>query len=148
MKRSLLAAAAMLLVSTVAAPAYELICSAPQTALGDERDDNPVVSIEIKFLPQEHSWRIFHHLQNGFVVSRSEQYAMVDASTDYKAQWQGSLNRQRNLYMIGEVKRVEDGIVYMEWMYDRSKGNRLVMQATAQCRNLVPRAPRLPQPTS
>jgi hypothetical protein len=148
MKRSL-AATATLLVSTVAAPAYELICSAPVVALGeDPRDNNPVVSVEIKFLPEEHSWRVFHYLQNGLVVSRSEQYAMTDASNDSKAQWQGSLNRARNLYMIGEVKRVEGGLVYMEWIYDRNKGNRMVMQSTAACKNITPRLPRLPQPTS
>jgi hypothetical protein len=65
-----------------------------------------------------------------------------------KAQWQGSLNRARNLYMIGEVKRVEDRLVYMEWMYDRNKRNQMVMQSTAACKNLAPRLPRLPQPTS
>ena len=145
MRRAFMAATAMLLFSTAAAPAYELICAAPQVAVGDEADGNPVVSVEIKFIPEDHAWRIFHYMRNGLVVSRSEQYAVTDASNDRKAQWQGSLNRQRNLYMIGEVKRVDGGIAYMEWLYDRNKGNRLVMQATANCRSL---APRLPQPTS
>lgn len=139
MKRSLFAAAAMLMISTASAPAYELICSAPQVALGEDlRDNNPVVSVEIKFIPEDHAWRIFHTLQNGLVVSRSEQYAITDASTDYKAQWQGSLNRARHLYMIGEIKRVDGVLIYAEWIYDRRKGNAMVMQSTARCKNLAP----------
>ena len=134
MKRSLLAAAALLMLSTVAASAYDLTCAAPRVALGDDSaDNNPVVGIEIKFIPEEHLWRVFHRLADGLVVSRSEQYAIQDASTDNKAQWQGSLNRARHLYMIGEVRRVDGALVYMEWMYDRKKGNQLVMQASARC---------------
>ena len=142
MMRSLPAAAVLLLISTVAAPAYELICSAPRVALGDDsRDNNPVVSVEIRYVPDDHAWRIFHKLRNGLVVSRSEQYAIQDASGDRRIQWQGTLNRARNLYMIGEVRSGEGGIAYMEWLYDRHKNNLLVMQASAHC------SPPLPQPT-
>jgi hypothetical protein len=145
MTRSLLAAAALVLISTTAASAFELNCGAPRVALGDEPDNNPVVSVEIRYIPEDHAWRVFHNRRDGLVVSRSEQYAIQDASNDRKAQWQGSLNRARHLYMIGEVRRVGDDIVYMEWMYDRKKNNALVMQATARC---TIAAPPLPQPTS
>lgn len=134
MKRSLLAATALLMLSTVAASAYDLTCAAPRVALGDDpRDDNPVVSVEIKFIPEEHMWRVFHNRADGLVVSRSEQYAIQDASTDNKAQWQGSLNRARHLYMVGEIKRVDGALVYLEWLYDRKKNNQLVMHAAARC---------------
>jgi clan AA aspartic protease (TIGR02281 family) len=47
--------------------------------------------------------------------------------------------------MIGEVRRSDNSeFVYLEWMYDRSKNNLLVMQATARCTARVS----LPQPTS
>jgi hypothetical protein len=104
-----------------------------------------VVRVEIRFLPEEHSWRVFHHRQDGLVVSRGEQYAIQDASTDNKAQWQGSLNRARHLYMIGEVKRVDGALYYMEWLYDRKKGNQLVMQAASRCANVT--APKTPEAT-
>jgi hypothetical protein len=84
MKRSLslLAAAAMLLISTATASAYELNCDAPQVAIGDDlRDNNPVVSVGIRYIPDDHQWRVFHYLSNGLVVSRSEQYAIQDART-------------------------------------------------------------------
>lgn len=139
MKRSLMAAAALLMLSTVAAPAYEIACAAPRVALGDDPADNdPVIGVVVKYMPEDHSWRVFHARKSGLVVSRSEQYAIQDASTDYKAQWQGTLNRARHLYMIGEVKRLEDGIVYLEWLYDRKKGNQLVMQAAARCKTVQP----------
>ena len=146
MKRSLLAAGAMLLISTAAASALELNCGTPHVAVGDDpRDNNPVVKIDVRYIPDDHEWRVFHYLRNGLVVSRTEQYAIMDASNDRKTQWQGSLKRNRSLYMIGEVKRVEDGAVYLEWIYDRNKGNALVMQATARC---AMAAPSLPQPTA
>src|SRR4029077_9375684 len=107
-KRALLAATAMLFISTAAASAIEINCGAPRVALGDEPDSNPVVSVDIRYIPEDHAWRIFHNRRDGLVVSRSEQYAIQDASNDRKAQWQGSLNRQCNLYMIGEVRRGPD----------------------------------------
>jgi hypothetical protein len=153
MRRPVLAAAALLLISTAAASAFEMNCGAPRTYLGEDRSANPVTKIVIKYSPDDHAWRVFHYLRDGLVVSRSEQYAIMDASNDRKTQWQGSLNRQRNLYMIGEVKRVEDGILYLEWMYDRSKNNALVMHAAARCAMASPppqqptsQAPTQPQP--
>ena len=62
------------------------------------------VNVEVRHNPDDHSWRIFHILRNGLIVSRSEQYSILDASGSGRTQWRGSLNRQRNLYMIGEIK--------------------------------------------
>jgi len=94
--KSLLTAVAMALLATTA-PAFaalELNCGAPRLALGDDpRDFNPVVSVEVRYIPEDHAWRIFHNRRDGLVVSRSEQYAIQDATNDYKTQWQGSLNR-------------------------------------------------------
>ncbi|PSO32521.1 hypothetical protein [Bradyrhizobium sp. MOS002] len=151
MKRFLLAVPA-LLVSTVAAFAIELNCGAPQVALGDDpRDSNPVVGVEIRYAPDDHAWRIFHKRRDGLVVSRSEQYAIQDASDGRKIQWQGSLVRASHLYMIGEVRRDEGSLTYMEWLYDRKKGNMLLMQASARCATPLPQPtlaqPSLPQPT-
>ena len=71
------------------------------------------------------------------MVSRSEQYAITDASTDNMAQWQGSHGRQRHLYMVGEVRRERDAIYYHEWQYNRNKNTNL-MQSKAQCRRVAP----------
>jgi hypothetical protein len=146
MKRSLLAAAAALLISTATASAYDMSCDAPVTALGDTRDNNPVVSTFIQYFPENHQWRVIHYLANGLMVLRAVQYDMRDATNDHRVQWQGPLVRNRSLYMIGELRRVESGVVYMEWIYDRAKGNTLLMQSTARCEQVMP--PALPQPTS
>src|SRR5580765_6488435 len=97
---------------TQASAAYELSCAAPQTFVGDTFDNNPVTGITVRYSPEEHAWRVFHRLLDGSIVSRSEQYAIVDRTDTTKVQWAGSLNRQRNLYMIGEVKRVDGKILY------------------------------------
>jgi hypothetical protein len=140
MKRSIFAAAAVLLISTAAAQALELNCSAPRVALGDEPDNNPVVAVEIKYKVEDHAWRIFHHLRNGLVVARNEQYAIQDWTNNRKTQWSGSLNRNRNLVMVGEVRQSVDysTFQYLEWIYDRSKNGALVMQMTAQCTMALP----------
>jgi hypothetical protein len=131
-----------MMFNTAAASALELNCGVPRVALGDDpRDNNPVVKIEIRYVADDHQWRVFHHRRDGLVVSRSEQYAIQDASNARTIQWQGSLNRAPHLYMIGEIRRDEGGLVYMEWLYDRKKNNALVMQASALC------ASPLPQPT-
>jgi len=129
-----MAVAALVLLSTTAS-ALELTCAAPRVLRGDDpRDTNPVVKVEVKYSDPDHAWRIFHHLRDGAVVSRSEQYAVLDTSNERKTQWKGSLNRNRYLYMIGEVARGDgDSIVYLEWMYDTGKNNLLVMHSQARC---------------
>lgn len=71
MKRTIFATAALVLLST-AASAFELNCAAPRVALGDEPDNNPVTSVDIRYTPEDHAWRIFHNRRDGLVVSRSE----------------------------------------------------------------------------
>jgi hypothetical protein len=125
-----------------------LLCGTPTVIVGDTPDDNPVTSIEVIYNATDHAWRIFHYRRNGLVVARNEQYAIQDARNDRKAQWQGSLNRNRNLYMIGEARRDSHGVpIYMEWLYDRSKNNQLVMQMTTNCAPASAQA-RMPQPTN
>ena len=139
MKKYLIAAA-ITAALTASASAADFVCGAPRVALGDNsRDNNPVVNVEVRHNPDDHSWRIFHILRNGLIVSRSEQYSILDASGSGRTQWRGSLNRQRNLYMIGEIKVDDAGeFGYMEWLYDRNKNNRLVMQSVADCAKATP----------
>jgi predicted aspartyl protease len=114
-----------------------LTCDRPQVMLGDDpRDPNPVTSVELSYVKADHAWRIFHHFQNGGVVSRTEQYAVVDNSSSSKLQWSGSLNRNRNLHMVGEVK--PDGYYY-EWLYDRAKGDQLEMALRSKCNVAAPK---------
>lgn len=128
-----------------------LFCGTPTVIIGDDaHDDNPVTSVEVNYNATDHAWRIFHYRRNGLVVARNEQYAIQDASNDRKSQWQGSLNRNRSLYMVGEARRNDQGqVVYMEWLYDRSLHNRLVMQMTTNCRPAPSGfSQRVPQPTN
>jgi len=123
-----------------AAQDLELKCTTPRVALGDGPDDNPVVAIEVIYKPEDHAWRVFHHRRNGLVVARNEQYAIQDATNNDKTEWSGSLNRNRNLVMVGEVRQSADNgtFQYMERMYDRSKKGALVMEMTAQCTMALP----------
>lgn len=124
-----------IVLSIANANAGVILCDAPKVLVGDEPDNNPVVSVEVSYKQEDHAWRIFHKMVNGQVVARAEQYAITDWSNANKLQWTGSLNRNRSLQMIGEVKINQRGeITYWEWMYDRGKGNQLVMQMGAVCR--------------
>jgi hypothetical protein len=122
-----------------------LACDRPQVLLGDDpKDPNPVTSIELSYVKADHAWRIFHHFANGGVVSRTEQYAVVDNSSTSKLQWSGSLNRNRALHMVGEVK--SDGYYY-EWLYNSSKGDQLEMALRSKCNVAAPQQS-LPKPTA
>ena len=85
--KSLLTAVAMALLATTA-PAFaalELNCGAPRLALGDDpRDFNPVVSVEVRYIPEDHAWRIFHNRRDGLVVSRvrSDRLEILGTETD------------------------------------------------------------------
>jgi len=138
MKKLLMTAAALVLLSTTA-QAYEVTCGAPRMVFTTDRspDLNPVVNVEVSYVPQEHQWRIFHRLADGRVVSRSEQYAITDGSTDNIAQWAGSHGRMRHLYMIGEVKRGPKGIEYHEWQYNRNT-NTMLFESVSLCRAVAP----------
>ena len=146
MVRSLFAAVvAIFLISTASASAYELNCVAPRFALGDDpRDNNPIIAVDIGYISIDRAWRIFRSRRDGLPVSRSEQYVVMDASNDWKTQWQGSPKRNRSLYVICEVKRVEHGGLYWDRIFDLNMDNALVGQVTAGC---AMAAPSLPQPT-
>jgi len=128
----------------------DVVCGRPQVLFDLDRDPgtNPVVSVEVSYFPKDHAWRIFHHLANGAVVSRSEQYAITDMTDDHKTQWAGSLNRNRSKYMVGEVKfNQQHEPFYYEWVYDKSHGNRLEMNSVAKCA-WNDQQQQLPAPTS
>jgi hypothetical protein len=135
MKRLFLATAALIALAGSASAGPDVVCAAPRVFVGDTFDRNPVVRVEVTYFPDDHAWRVFHILQNGQIVSRGEQYAITDWSDKNKVQWTGSLNRNRNLHMIGEMKKnLKDGHpVYIEWLYDRAKGDQLVMNMEADC---------------
>jgi hypothetical protein len=136
MKRKLSAlAAALVLVGALFAAhksrADELHCGAPAVFLGDEPDGNPVVNVDVIYDPDLHAWQIFHRHLNGMVAARAQQYAIEDWTADSRTRWAGTLNRNRALYMVGEVN--ENGY-YDERLYDRKLGNRLVVHLGVQCR--------------
>jgi hypothetical protein len=119
------------------AMSVQLQCEAPQMLFGaDANDPNPVVATAVEHSWDDHSWRVFHQLRSGAIVSRQAQYGMTDASaTDRKTQWRGNLLRQPWLFMIGEVKqnKTTNEMFYHEWMYDSKRGNALVMQSYSRC---------------
>jgi clan AA aspartic protease (TIGR02281 family) len=114
----------------------DVICGRPQILFNLDKspDLDPVTSVEVSYEPKQHAWRVFHHLSSGGVVSRTEQYAAVDTSSDRKVQWNGSLNRNRSMFMVGEVRfNDQKEPFYYEWLYNRSQGNRLEMSLVARC---------------
>jgi hypothetical protein len=99
------------------------------------------MNVRVQYNPDFHTWNILLYSGGGRIVSRAQQYAITDYSNDFHSKWGGSLNRNRNLYMVGELH--ENG-VYEEWLYDRSHGNRLDMHWAVQCRVSVPEPVRAP----
>jgi hypothetical protein len=130
-KKILLAsAAAGVLLSVSPALADDAWCGRPTVFLGDTYDPDPVANVRVQYNPDYHTWNILMYSNGGRIVSRSQQYAITDYTNDFQMKWGGVLNRNRNLYMVGELH--ENG-VYEEWLYDRSQGNRLDMHWSVRC---------------
>jgi hypothetical protein len=124
-----------------------LVCGMPKVYVGDDpRDHNPVVRVEIQNSEIGVPWQIRHILANGQIINRGDQYNVRDWSDTHKSQWSGLLYKNKNLFMVGEVKQNEAGqIFYQERLYDQGKNNLLVMDMAAQCREVGEPSP--PPPT-
>jgi hypothetical protein len=134
-KKILLAsAAAGVLLSASPALAEDAWCGRPTVFLGDTYDPDPVANVRVQYNPDYHTWNILMYSNGGRIVSRAQQYAITDYSADEVRTWGGSLNRNHNLYMVGELH--ENG-VYEEWLYDRSQHNRLDMHWAVRCKITV-----------
>jgi hypothetical protein len=130
-KKILLAsAAAGVLLSVSPALAEDAWCGRPTVFLGDTYDPDPVANVRVQYNPDYHTWNILMYSNGGRIVSRAQQYAITDYTSDEIRTWGGSLNRNHNLYMVGELH--ENG-VYEEWLYDRSQHNRLDMHWAVRC---------------
>jgi hypothetical protein len=70
------------------------------------------------------------------IAARAEQYAITDWSNASGMKWTGNLYKHSNLHMVGEIKR--DGktgnLAYVESTYDRNRGDTMINQYAAQCR--------------
>jgi hypothetical protein len=130
-KKMLLASAAIAgVLISVSAKADDAWCGRPTVFLGDTYDPDPVTNVRVQYNPDYHTWNILLYSGGGRIVSRAQQYAITDHTNDFQMKWGGSLNRNRSLYMVGELH--EDG-VYEEWLYNRSQGNRLDMHWAVRC---------------
>lgn len=102
------------------------------------------------------TWAVEHHLPNGQVVWRGEQYNVIDRSDSSRLQWSGTQYQNPRLHMIGEVMslRATGEPTYNEWLYDDARGGALVLHTVALCRFdkatpqaiIQPSAPGLPLP--
>jgi hypothetical protein len=80
------------------------------------------------------SWSVVYTLADGSVHSRNDQYTLADRSDARSVVWGGTFNKSPKLYMLGAIwidnqNRVE----YTEKLFDRSRGDLLVMHQSALC---------------
>jgi predicted aspartyl protease len=134
MTRVLLAAA---LLGATALPAFagNFECDQPRIFKG-KVGRNPVTSIFVHYDPNDGVWSISHTLADGKRINREDQYSVANR-TDFNAPttaaWGGSLNRNVNLYMEGQIFYADGAWQYEEDLWDTARGNIKVMQATATC---------------
>jgi hypothetical protein len=107
-----------------------LKCGAANVDVGNDGDPNRVVSTYVAHNPGQ--WMIKHTLADGTVVDRSLQYAITDFAGPSALQWRGTLNRNPNMTMVGEVMRLNSTgqPTYNEWLY---KDGRMIVHSVALC---------------
>jgi len=132
MKTLLLTTVAVLALGGVA-NATDFACGAPQFSVGHQSHDpqDTVDRIEIRHASNSPEWQVHHRFQNGTMIMRQEQYAMIDASNPNFWAWRGRLKRNGNITMVGEIHRDYRGqITYTETQQDRG---RVTMQTSSVC---------------
>jgi hypothetical protein len=154
-KKKLLLASAVLVGLTGASNADVLRCGQARVWPA-EIDNNPVVSTDVSRDPDTHSWIILHHMADGSIASRNQQYGIVDwpygADLD-DSRWTGNLLRdpRRNIHMVGMIKYTNQGVFYEEQVYNRAHGDRMETRILARCEivpaRYEPPAPPIPQGT-
>jgi len=146
----------MLLTATIlagmgSAHADSFICLQPMNMLSTQPLGGQ--SREIDVTKDGPTWRVFHWLNDGRLISREDQYDMTDRPGS-EAMWVGRHKRNPALVMAGHVMGSNEGISYQETLYDTAHGNRLVASILATCQPkraasaYVPPAPQAPMPLS
>ena len=111
-----------------------MLCATLLVGQDATRPEYRVVRTDVFYSRNARSWEIHHYLSGGSEVSRGVQYALSDTSNDGRMQWVGSLNRNRNLRMVGELQIDRNSnIYYDEWLYDGAQGGKLVFSASSAC---------------
>jgi hypothetical protein len=127
--------------------APDLVCGRPVLVQGNEGyDSNPVVRTEVSYSASDHSWRVFHYFANGGVVSRSDQYGVLDMSNANQTEWTGTWRRNNSKVMFGDIRLKNGQPFYYETMYDRSRGGAMEWRSEAACRLTHPQQATLPVP--
>jgi hypothetical protein len=114
-----------------------LFCHAPRLLISSgQPHPNPIITSDVNYYHGH--WQVLHHLADGAVIARSNQYHMVDDSHGNILQWSGFMLRNSVLLMKGNAwanpQSGEAG--YDEWIFDTSHDNRVEMHSTARCRAL------------
>jgi hypothetical protein len=131
MKKLLLTTVAVLaLTSAAAAREYPTAVCGQAVVTPYEYDSNPVVFTEVAYNPETHVWQILHHRQDGSIVSRAQQYAIVDSTQGSLAQWEGDLLRNPTLHMVGTMDHEGH---YQERIWNKTL-RRWVTQIDTDCR--------------
>ncbi len=143
MLKRFLSIAAVITATAASASALELKCNAPQMLTGEDTTDaNPVVMVDVRH--DQQGWLVKHHLRNGEIVSRNDQYAISDMTNSSKTEWQGILYRNSKLFMTGAIKRMSatGQLIYVEELFKLggAGGIELTMQSSAACLT-APEAP-------
>jgi clan AA aspartic protease (TIGR02281 family) len=67
---------------------------------------------------------------------RNNQYNLEPVPVANATEWRGRLNRNPNLWMIGEIRSDPNDLghfYYMEWLWDDTNGRKLIVRTVANC---------------
>jgi hypothetical protein len=110
MSKKLAALFAIAAAVPAAAHALDINCEAPMVAFGDARPGSgSSVGVRISIDQGRFGWQVFHDLRDGRVISRIDQYAVIDMRNAVNYQKPGVSPRRVLARAFAEQSRPHDG---------------------------------------
>lgn len=92
-----------------------------------------LVSVVVTIKPDGEFASVVYRAANGAMYDRSKQYDATNTHNETGQYWAGTLRINRNVGMLGSLRRVGGRLVYIETVYDNLQGGKIVSEVTSNC---------------
>jgi len=116
-------------------PVPRFLDSVYSCAPDDPRATGPhqLVSLTITLRPDGQFGSVVYRAANGAAYDRGRQYEAVNVHDETGRYWTGTLRVDRNVTIVGSLRRANRRLIYDETIRDASQGGNVVARVTSVC---------------